>query len=371
MFSTWRDVYMSVLLAPNPSFASSFYLLTPIMVGCKDDPSNLSRALRSIPQSPTPDEQDSRLTHWLHALPQTLPLSAHTPTSTLDGQSCQARNPLSTARPQPIKHTYTLINAPSNKRKALADLEPSVPRKSARLEQKQRGSAHNMPTSPLKKKPAGKNAREGAKRGPENDEAKASVNCVVTRGRAQAKVLTASSSDKENRDGEQSAVTALPRFEDARTTTPLLPPVAGLVLQDPGSPPKRKPVSSRPSSPTKSTSTKGSKAPALLDKRERLMLLNPPVEFLTSAYLGELGKSIPSRVKSLWVDHIVSDDEGFIPQALKVRHMSSYPHVDAHVLCPSRHGFLNRHQTNRSRAFGHLALQAILGTPKVTMREYG
>lgn len=341
------------------------------MVGCKDDLSHLSRALRLRPQSPTPDEQDSRLTHWLHALPQTLPLSALTATSTLNRQNCQARSLPSKARPQPSKQTYPLANAPSNKRKALADLEPSVPRKSARLAQKQRDSAHNLPISPLKKGPAGKNAREGAKRGPENDEAKASVDCIVTRGRAQAKILTASSSDKENRDGEQSAVTALPRFEAARTTTPLLPPGAGLVLQDPGSSTKRKPISSRPSSPTKSTSTKGSKAPALLDKRERLMLLNPPVEFLTSAYLGELGKSIPSRVKSLWVDHVVSDDEGFIPQALKVRHLSSYPHVDADVLCPSRHGFLNRLQTNRSRAFGHLALQTILGTPKVTMREYG
>ena len=53
------------------------------------------------------------------------------------------------------------------------------------------------------------------------------------------------------------------------------------------------------------------------------MLLNPPVAFFTSDYLSELGKDIPALLKSLWVDHIESDDEGFIPQALKVRHLRS------------------------------------------------
>ena len=156
---------------------------------------------------------------------------------------------------------------------------------------------------------------------------------VVTRGRSQGKVETAGSSDKENRCIARDAATALPRAEGTEMTMPLLQPVEVLVPPDLGSPPKRKDPSSRPPSPTKSTSTNTSKTPTQVDKRERLMLLNPPVEFFTFHYLSALGKNIPILLRDLWVDHIVSDDEGFIPQALEVRHLQSYTRTDTDERC--------------------------------------
>lgn len=297
------------------------------MVGCKDDPSHKLRNLPSLQQSPTQQhERDTRVAHWLHTLSRTHSTSPHTISPALSkAQDHQSPDPLPTARHSPSKpiHPNPLANARSKKRKALADLEPSQPRKSARLRQKQTVSGHNMSTSPSQKKMAGKyTRRERARRGPEGDEGTAGVGHIVTRSRTQAKVPTASSSGKENRDIMRDAATTSLGYEDAESTTPLLQPVAGLVPPDLGSPPKRKLPSSRPPSPTKSTSTKGSKPPAQVDKRERLSLLNPPVKFFSANYLSSLGKPIPPLVKSLWVEYIVPEDNGYIPQAFKVRRPS-------------------------------------------------
>ena len=342
------------------------------MVGCKDDPSHKLRNLTSFhQQSPTQDEQDTRVAHWLHTLSHTPPPSPHTSKST--PKEIQDDLPLdsqSIACPHPSKHNRPSANTQSTKRKALTQLEASYPRKSARLEQKQRISAYKMSTSPSKKKVAGK-AREGATRGQEREEAKVSVGHVVTRGRSQGKVTTAGSSDKENRCIPRDAATALSRAEDTEMTIPLLQPVEVLVPPDLGSAPKRKDPSSRPPSPTKSTSTKTSKTPARVDKRERLMLLNPPVEFFTSHYLSALGKSIPVLLRNLWVDHIVSDDEGFIPQTLEVRCLQSCTRTVTDERCRSRRESRRRLRTNRNQKFDLLALQATLVTLRRTMREFG
>ena len=290
---------------------SSSAYLSLVMVGCKDDPSHkLSNLQLSHQQSPTQNEQETRLAHWLHTLSHTLPLSP------------QTSNPT----PKKLQDNLAIdlyirpsANAQSSKRKALTELEPFHPRKSARLEQKQRISAYKMSTSPSKKKVAGK-VREGATGGHDRDEAKVSVGHIVTRGRSQGKVATVSSSDKENRVTARDAATVIPRADGTEMTISLQA-VDVLVPPDLGSPPKRKDPSSRPTSPTKSTSTKTSKTPAPVDRRERLMLLNPPVEFFISRHLSALGKNIPILLRNLWVDHIVSDDEGFIPQALEVRRL--------------------------------------------------
>ena len=342
------------------------------MVGCKDNPSHKLRNLPSLrQQSPTQDEQDTRLDRWLHTLSHTLPPSPHTSTSTPNKiQDNPALDPLSKTLSDPSKHTCPSTNAQSNKRKALAELEPSHPRKSARLEQRRRVSAYQMSTSPSKKKVAGK-AREGAAQGLDKDEAKAGVNHVVTRGRSQGKAPTESSSNKENPGMARDRVTALPRAEGAGMTTPLLQPVAVSVAPEQGSPPKRKDPSSRPSSPTKSNSTKTSKALAQVDKRERFALLNPPVQFFTRAYLGKLGGKIQPLVKNLWVDYIELDDEGYIPQALKVRRTSSYTDIDTDTLCRLRQEYLLQPQTNRHQVFTHLCLQTIPNTARMIMRGYG
>ena len=299
------------------------------MVGCKDDPSQKLSNLPSVyQQSPAEDDQDTRLAHWLHTLSHTPPRSPHiskyTPKKAQDDLALYFQ---STACSYPNNQICPSGNAQSSKRKALTELEAFHPRKSARLGQRQSISTYKMSASPSKKRVAGK-AREGAKQ--EKDEAMVSVGHVVTRGRSQA---TAGSSDKENRASPPDAATAVPGAEGTEMTIPLLQPVDVLVPSDLGSPPKRKDPSSRPPSPTKSTSTKTSKTPARVDKRERLMLLNRPVEFFTSRYLSALGKNIPILLKDLWVDHIVSDDEGFIPQALKVPQLQSCTGTDTDERC--------------------------------------
>ena len=264
------------------------------MVGCKDDPSHrLSNVPLFLQQSPTEHERDTRLNHWLHNLPPSPPTSNSVAKEVQD-------------------------NLASNKRKALTEVEASHPRKSVRLEQKQRISAYKMSTLPLKRRAAGK-VRKGAVGGQERNEAKVGIHHIVTRGRSQGKVSTAGSSDKENKGTARDTAIALSRAEGTEIIEPLLQPTEVGVPPDLGSPPKRKDPSSRPTSPTKSTSTKTSRTPARVDKRERLMLLNPPVEFFTPHYLSALGKTIPILLRELWVDHIVSDDEGFIPQSLEVR----------------------------------------------------
>ena len=368
---TCANLIIYYYILPTNYLPPSFPL--PVMVGCKDDPSHKLRNLPSFhQQSPTQDEQDTRVAHWLRTLSHTIPRSPHTSNSTAEKvQDDLALDPQSIACSHPSKHNRHSANAQSNKRKALTELEGYYPRKSARLEQKQRNSAYKMSTSPSKKKVAGK-AREGATRGQERNEAKVSVGHVVTRGRSQGKVATAGSSDKENRIIARDAAAALPRAWGTEMTIPPLQPVeVVLVPPDLGSPPKRKDPSSRPPSPTKSTSTKTSKTPARVDKRERFMLLNPPVEFFTSRYLSALGKNIPLLLRDLWVDHIVSDDEGFIPQALEVCHLQSCTRTDTDERCRLSRDFRRKLRTNRNRKFERHALQATLVTTRMTMREFG
>ena len=333
----------------------------PVMVGCKDDPSHKLRNLPSLhQQSPTQDEQDTRLDRWFHTL-------SHTPTTTpIKAQDNPALNLQSVSRSHPIKHSRPPANAQSNKRKALTELEPLHPRKSARLEQKQPVPAYQMSTSPTKKK-AGK-AREASACTQNKDEEQAGVSHVVTRGRSQGKGTTETSSDKENRDRARGIAVAVPIVESAEMTRPLLRPVA-VPVSELSSPSKRKDPSSRPSSPTKSNSTKTSKAPQV-DKRERLALLNPPVQFFTRAYLGQLGGKIPPLVKKLWVDYIELDDQGYIPQALKVCRPSSHTGTDTDKLF-QRQGSLPQPQTNPRQASTHLRLQAIPSTAKMIMRGFG
>ena len=213
---------------------SSF--LHPVIVGCQDEPSHRLRNITSFhQQSPTQDEQDTRVAHWLHTLSPTLPRSPHTSNS--DPQTVQHDLPL-----DPLSIVCSLhpsANAQSNKRKALTELQASHPRKSAKLEQKQRISAYKISPSPSKNKVAGK-AREGATRGQGRDEAKVSMSHVVTRGRSQRKVETAGSSDKESRSIARDAATALPLAEGIEMTIHLLQPVEVPVPPDLGSPPKRK-----------------------------------------------------------------------------------------------------------------------------------
>ncbi|KAM0794137.1 hypothetical protein BDR22DRAFT_895436 [Usnea florida] len=189
------------------------------MVGCKDDPSYKLRNLPSLhQQSPTQDEQDTRLDRWFHTL-------SHTPTTTpIRAQDNPALQLQSVSRSHPIKHSRPSTNAQSNKRKALTELEPLHPRKSARLEHKQPVPAYQMSTSPTKKK-AGK-AREASAYTQNKDEEQAGVSHVVTRGRSQGKVTTETSSDKENHDRARGIATALPTAESAVMTRPLLRPVA-------------------------------------------------------------------------------------------------------------------------------------------------
>ena len=337
------------------------------MVGCKDDPSHKLRNLPSLhQQSPTQDEQDTRLHRWFRTLSHTPQPSPHTPTSTpIETQDNPALNLQSQSPSYPITHSRPSTNAQSNKRKALTELEPSHPRKSARLEQKQRVPAYQMSTSPTKKM-AGK-ARQAAAHTQNKDEEQAGVSHVVTRGRSQGKVTPGSSSDKENRDRARGIAIALPTAKSAEIIRPLLQPVA-VPVPELSSPSKRKDPSSRPSSPTKSNSTKTSKAPQV-DKRERLALLNPPVQFFTRAYLGQLGGKIQPLVK-LWVDYIELDDQGYIPQALKVCRPSSYTGTDTDTLF-QRQGSLLQPQTNRHQAFTHLRLQTIPSTAKMIMRGSG
>lgn len=148
-----------------------------------------------------------------------------------------------------------------------------------------------MPQSPLKTKDVEAKAKEGEESG------------MVTRARSQAKVSSAVSSDKENGGTVRSAgieAQVIPLFSEPSAR--------------PGSPLKSKSSSSRPGSPTKST-----KAPASMTTRERLILLNPPVSFFPRVYFGQLGNKMPPAVKILWVNHIESDGEGTIPEALKAR----------------------------------------------------
>ena len=154
-----------------------------VMVGCKDDPSHKLRNLTSFhQQSPTQDEQDTRVAHWLHTLSHTPPPSPHTSKSTpKEIQDDLALDPQSIACPRPSKHNRPSANTQSTKRKTLTELEASYPRKSAGLEQKQRISAYKTSVSPSKKKVAGK-ARKEATHGQETFEAKVVVGRVVTRG---------------------------------------------------------------------------------------------------------------------------------------------------------------------------------------------
>lgn len=322
-----RHVYITTLSVNThhfPHFSLLLFLLlfslTPVMVGgCKDDPRHKFKLkdLSLSQQSPTLNEQETRVARWLHNFSRPLPTSPHTSTLTSiptseQKQDAYAPDPMSRAPLHLINYTQRPTIPQSGKRKALADLEPLLPRKSLRLELKQKSSGYKMPPSPSKKKQVGKGAGVEAKGGADEDKAKATMGSHVTRAHAQTEISTANSSDKENRG-------AIP---DAFTTIPPLQPVAGLTLSDPGSPSRRKHPASRPQSPTKTPSTKSGKVQAPVDKRERLSLLNPPVKFFPRDYLGKLGKSIQPLVKSLWIKHIDSDDEGFIPQCFKVRQIS-------------------------------------------------
>ena len=79
-----------------------------------------------------------------------------------------------------------------------------------------------MSTSPSKKSLLARHALEGSKGGPDEDGIRAREGHIVTRERAQAKVPTVSSSDKENQDATRDAATALPTTEDVELATPLL-----------------------------------------------------------------------------------------------------------------------------------------------------
>ena len=343
------------------------------MVGCKDDPRHKLRHLPSLQlKSPTQDEQNIRVAHWLHTVTPTLSIPPHTSTFASNKvKDHHAPDTLSTARPHPSKQSQFPTRARSQKCKALAQLEPFRPRKSARLAQKQSGSGYNMSTSTSKRKIAGKNAREGAKRGPADDQAKASGGCVVTRTQAQAKASLAGSSDKENPGAARDVVPTNSETEDAGITIPLLQRIAVLPPPDLRSPPKRKDPASRPSSPTKSTSTRSGKAPVLVDKRERLTFLNPPVKFFTPAHLSKLGKSIQPLVRSLWVEYITSCDEGYIPKALEVGCISSSTGIGTNSLYQSRQECLRRLQINQNRVFPNPVLQKTPDTLQATMKGYG
>ena len=271
-------IYFTIIQYTTFLLPSSLSPLS-VMVCCKDDPSHrLSNLPLFHQQSPTEDEQDTRLNRWLHTL---------------------SHNNLPPSRPTSKSISGKVHDdLASNKRKALTEVEASHPRKSVRLEQKQRISAYKMSTSPLKRRAAGK-VREGAVGGQERNEAKVGIHHVVTRGRSQGKVSTAGSSDKENKGTARDTAIPLSRAEGTEMTEPLLQSTEVGVPPDLGSPRKRKDPSSRPASPTKLTSTKTSRTLARVDKRERLMLLNSSVEFFTSYYLSALGKSISTLLRDL------------------------------------------------------------------------
>ena len=298
------------------------------MVGCKDDPAHKLRRLRTLNlQSPTQDERNAHLAHWLQDLPPTPAISSDT-SSLL---SAKVPNPYaSSPDSQPPNPRNNPIRRPSYKRKALTELDPLFVRKSARLAEKQGSSKYRMPKSLQQNKPAGQNAEEDSARRQETERDKiltrglakrnaeevgmhrseASKEMVPTTKGKQAQMSGSSSSGEENRDPGENAVT---------TTIRLLP---AIMIPDPGSPPKRKNASSRPSSPTKS-STKSSKAPAQVSQRHRLGSLNPPVRYYQQNHLIGLGKNKLASVKELWLRHIVSRNKGIIPQALKVRPLSA------------------------------------------------
>ena len=335
------------------------------MVGCKDDPRHKLRHLPSLHlKSPTQDEQDTRVAHWLHTIPPQ--------TSTFASNKVQdhASDAPSTARPQPSKQSQP-TRAPSQKRKALAELEPFQPRKSARLAQKQGDSGYKMPTSPSKRKVAGKNAREGAERGPADDEAKARGSCVVTRTQAQANVSLAGSSDKENPGATRDVVRTSSDTEGAGFTIPLLQSVGVLAPPDRGSPSKRKDPASRPSSPTKLTSTKSGKAPAVVNKREKLAAFNPPVKFFDRSYIGKQGNSIQPLVRSLWVEYVVLRNKSYIPKALEVGCMNPNTGIGTDTLCQSRQECLRRLQPNHNQVLTNPVLRRTPASLKATMKRYG
>ena len=347
------------------------------MVGCKDDPSHKLTSLAALQPSPTLDQQHVQVAHWLHTVSQPSPIS---PISLLPANSIpnkvqihQAPDPLSVAHHHHHlnKHACSSANTQSKKRKALADLDPSLPRKSARLTHKQSESGYKMSTSRLKEGLGRKNAREGARDGTDEDEAKADMGRIITRGRAQVDAQIASSSNKENGDITRDTVAAFTGTTCAEFSTPTLQPNAIIVPPDLGSQPKRKHFSSRPPSPKESTSTRSSNVPTQVNKKERLTLLNPPVKFLSPAYLSKLGNDIKPLVLNLWVDHIISDDKGYIPQALQVRRLSSFTKFDTDAHYWLRRECLSRLQINQSQRFARLVLQPIPDTAEVIMREYG
>lgn len=170
-----------------------------------------------------------------------------------------------------------------------------------------------MSTSLSEEKRAGK-ARETT-RDQERDKAQVDVgHVIVTRSRSQREVETAGSSDKENMiiARAAAAAAAFPLAKSTKTIIPLLQPVEDLMSRDRGSPSKRKDPLSRPLLSIKSAFIKISKVLAQVDRRERLMLLNPSVKFFISYYLSALGRSILILLRNLWVDYIASDDERII-----------------------------------------------------------
>lgn len=169
-----------------------------------------------------------------------------------------------------------------------------------------------MSTSLSEEKRAGK-ARETT-RDQERDKAQVDVgHVIVTRSRSQREVETAGSSDKENMIiAPAAAAAAFPLAKSTKTIIPLLQPVEDLMSRDRGSPSKRKDPLSRPLLSIKSAFIKISKVLAQVDRRERLMLLNPSVKFFISYYLSALGRSILILLRNLWVDYIASDDERII-----------------------------------------------------------
>ena len=352
------------------------------MVGCKDDPAHKRRRLRKFHlQSPTQDERDAHLANWLQHLPPAEPISPRPlPLISRQEPDSQALHP---------PHKYP--PHPSKKRKALTELDPFLTRKSARLAQKQGGSGCKMPRSPTKKKPAGKDAGEGIIRGQEADDDRmvtrgmarktarggaahgpgASGDMMITREGKHAQLPGPSSSNKENRGSTQDSSLSPSENEDAGTAIPLLAPLAVFDLGS-GFPPKRTKSSSRPASPTKTTSSKLSKGPAHLGSKEILATFNPPVEFFSFAHLRTLGENMPALLRDLWVNYIKSNGEGFIPQALRVRYSFLAPtDADADTLSLTRRKYLRRPRIKSHQRSVPLALQPRLVTPKSTAKEFG
>lgn len=111
---------------------------------------------------------------------------------------------------QQSRLTYPTAHASPPRCNAFAEIEPSHPRKCARLEQEQRVLEYNISPSPSKKMLTGDRTKLGANQGPDEDDANASANYGVTGGPAEAKDLTASLSDTQTADAARNVIATIP-----------------------------------------------------------------------------------------------------------------------------------------------------------------